>query len=170
MDTTEMLNRIKTRDFRAYCQLTEDYGWKLYSRIRDRVEDGEKANAAFHETLSSFRGDLTDNDGDDAIEALLFAYAEKVCSRMEHPSGELAESPRSDSETPTEVLRSGREKKAAKRTRQPGGFWFGLCIVLLFMGMMAALWVILGLLMDMNFIPELDLGYSWFNMYIAPWF
>ena len=37
-------------------------------------------------------------------------------------------------------------------------------------GILAALWVITGLLMDMGFLPDIDMGYSWFNMNIAPWF
>ena len=42
--------------------------------------------------------------------------------------------------------------------------------IALFAGILAALWVIAGLLMDMGFLPYIDMGYSWFNMNIAPWF
>ena len=47
---------------------------------------------------------------------------------------------------------------------------FGLGVVVLSFGIAAVLWVILGLLMDMQLLPEFDLGYSWFSANIAPWF
>ena len=94
MDTTEMLDRIKAKDFKALFQLTEDYGWNLYSRLRKRFSDPELVNAAFNETISDFCSDLSGNDGKDAIESLLNAYAEKVCLRMEQaPTCSIAFSP-----------------------------------------------------------------------------
>lgn len=47
---------------------------------------------------------------------------------------------------------------------------FGLGVGVLSLGIAAAIWVILGLLMDMQLLPELDLGYAWFSANIAPWF
>lgn len=47
---------------------------------------------------------------------------------------------------------------------------FGLGIGVLSLGIAAVLWVIVGLLMDMQLLPEIDLGYSWFSANIAPWF
>lgn len=180
MDTIEMLNRIKTRDFKAYCQLTEDYGWKLYSRIRERFDDAQKANAVFNETLSCFCSDLTDHEGDDALDALLLAYAEKVCSRMEQNEQQtelqnvqqnreeqfVSEVPDDSEDIMEEETAPPKKDKVSTR----GSFGFRLCIFLLLLGILAVIWIILGLLMDMNLIPQLDLGYTWFNANIAPWF
>ncbi|MGN0627421.1 MAG: hypothetical protein ACI4IT_05610 [Oscillospiraceae bacterium] len=172
MDTIEMLNRLKSKDFKAYCQLTENYGQKLYSHIRDRFDDKEKANAAFHETLVDFCGSITDFGGDDVIEYLLLACAEDVCDRMERESRDADEITWGTEKAQKKSAVSAHKK--AKKTKRPvsgsGRLGFGLCIALLVLGMAAALWVILGLLMDMNLIPQIDLGYEWFNLHVAPWF
>lgn len=180
MDTTEMLDRIKEKDFKALFQLTEDYGWNLYSRLRKRFSDPELVNAAFNETISDFCSDLSGNDGKDAIESLLYAYAEKVCRRMEQApkcsiafSSPAAEFPNGfPNDAPDDFPNPAPAKKGKpeKRERRRGGFGFALCVLILLVGIAAALWVILGLLMDMQLIPYLDLGYSWFNMHVAPWF
>ena len=59
------------------------------------------------------------------------------------------------------------QAKAEKRPWSAGRL---AAAIALFAGILAALWVIAGLLMDMGFLPYIDMGYSWFNMNIAPWF
>lgn len=50
-------------------------------------------------------------------------------------------------------------------------FFYGLCILLLILGITAALWFLIGILVDMEILPaSWDLGYSWFNDHIAFWF
>ncbi|MGN0628693.1 MAG: hypothetical protein ACI4IW_03585 [Oscillospiraceae bacterium] len=171
MDTIEMLNRLKSKDFKAYCQLTENYGQKLYSHIRERFNDKDKANAAFHETLSDFCSILTNYNGSDAVEYLLLACADNVCDQMEQMQQGAAETAGESEKTQiTRVSKRRKTKKNAGRASGTGRFGFGLCAALLLLGMAAALWVILGLLMDMGFIPQIDLGYEWFNFNVAPWF
>ena len=53
---------------------------------------------------------------------------------------------------------------------QSHGVGRGLAIAVLSVCAAAMLWVIAGLLMDMGFIPEADLGYAWFNANVTPWF
>lgn len=43
-------------------------------------------------------------------------------------------------------------------------------LVLLTVAALALLWTIVGLLMDIRIIPEMDFGYEWFNMNVAAWF
>ena len=164
MDTIEMLNRLKSMDLKAYSQFTETYGWRLYYHIRDRVKDREKAEDIYNKTMSDFCKCLTDYEGEDAIESLPNACAENVCCRMDQIPGKASQDVR-----PIQKVSGGAEEKS-KSGKRKGRFGFALCVVLLLFGITAALWVILGLLMDMNYIPELDLGYHWFNVNIAPWF
>lgn len=172
METLEMLNRVKSKDSKAFCQLTEDYGWKVYSCIRERIGDADQVNAAFHETFSDFSSDLTSQDGSDAVEALLLAYADRVCSRMENASAKPAKA--APYAVPVPEAFRAEPSAEKKKTKEPGHgqgrIWFGLCVAVLLLGIAAAVWTILGLLMDMGYVPELDLGYSWFNVHIAPWF
>ena len=53
---------------------------------------------------------------------------------------------------------------------QSHGVGRGLAIAVLSVCAAAMLWVIAGLLMDMGFSPEADLGYAWFNANVTPWF
>ena len=91
---------------------------------------------------------------------------------MEHESRDAAEITRETEKTQKKSAVSAHKK--AKKAKRPvsgsGRFGFGLCVALLVLGMAAALWVILGLLMNMNLIPQIDLGYEWFNLHVAPWF
>ena len=47
-----------------------------------------------------------------------------------------------------------------------------LLVAVLLLAALAAVWTVLGLAMKMNLLPGIrwDLGYSWFNARIAPWF
>lgn len=173
METNELLDRIKDRDTDAYLQLTQAYGWKLYSHLRSQFEDRETADAAFNETLTNFYNSLAGGDGEDAVEALLYAYADQTCRKMnggaqsaqEIPAKPPVEPVSTVTEKPTVV--EPEEKKAPERS---GSFGFTLGVTILVIGILAALWVIIGLMMDMGILPELDLGYSWFNANLAPWF
>ena len=55
------------------------------------------------------------------------------------------------------------EGDAPKKESLALKLFYGLCIVLLIIGIAAALWIMLYMLMSMNLIPQMDLGYSWFN-------
>lgn len=143
MNSIELLNRIKKRDMDAYLQLTRDYGWKLYSYLRAQCDNKEMVDAVFDKTMKNFYDSLTADDSEDPVEAILYAYADHTCEQMHW------------------------EETAPSKISSVG---FVLGILILGVGILAALWVILGLLMDMNLIPELDLGYSWFNANVASWF
>ena len=67
------------------------------------------------------------------------------------------------------AISSGADVKKNRRFSL-SSFLLIMLIVLLSVGILAVLWTITGLMMDMGLIPEYDLGYSWFNINIAPWF
>ena len=50
-----------------------------------------------------------------------------------------------------------------KRSSNKGGFWSTLLIIFLVVMIIAALWFVVGFTMSMGLIPEVDLGYEWFN-------
>ena len=58
----------------------------------------------------------------------------------------------------------------AEDRKNPGGAGFWIAVIALGLCIMFAVWVIVGLLMDMSLLPEFDLGYDWFNANVAPWF
>ncbi len=63
-------------------------------------------------------------------------------------------------------LRMREQERASKQSRRGRGF--GRFLLILFL--LILLWVAAGILMDFGFIPQLNLGYAWFNMHIFPLF
>ena len=151
MDHNQLLDRIKERDMAAYHHLTQDYGWKLYSYLKTRFQDKETLDAVFNETLNKFYNTIAGSD--DVIEALLYSFADQTCQTM-MPGKTIA-------------VAKGNTKKASGKV---GTILFYVSFGFLLFGIFAALWVIVGLLMGLGIMPELDLGYSWFNANVFPWF
>lgn len=151
MDHDQLLKRIQDRDMTAYHQLTEEYGWKLYSHLKTRFRDKDMLDAAFHETLRQFYNTVAGSG--DVVEALLFSYADRTCQQMiQGKKPDMAVAP------------------AKKQKGKAGTIFFTIAFSVLVLGIFVALWVILGLLMDLGIMPEVDLGYSWFNAHLFPWF
>ena len=148
MDPNQLLNRLKNRDMEAYHHLTEKYGWKLYSYLKTRFQDKAKVDEALNETLHRFYSTIAGSD--DAIEALLISFAERTCQDMMGGN-----------------KRSVPEKKSSGKI---GRILFIIAISILIFCIFVALWIIVGLLMDLGIMPEVDLGYSWFSANIFPWF
>lgn len=63
-------------------------------------------------------------------------------------------------------LRIREQERATKQSRRGRGF--GRFLLILFL--LVLLWVAAGILMDFGFIPQLNLGYAWFNVYVFPLF
>ena len=185
METNDLFNRIKAKDREAFKQLTEEYGWKVYSRIRETTEDRDQADLIFNKTFSRFYNTIEDFDSNDPIEAMLCVYAAVVADEMEKSAAEGKEVRLEENEIPVtqdlvpdvEALAQGtdskkKEKKEKKARKHSGfvSFLYVIGILLLIAGIAAAVWVMAGLLMDLNILPDMDWGYSWFNANIADWF
>ena len=151
MDSNQLLNRMKDRDMVAYHYLTERYGWKLYSYLKTRFKNREQVDAAMNETLRQFYNTVAGSD--DAIEALLLSFADRTCQNMTQDRTPLA---------PT-----GQKKKKGVKI---GTILYVIAISFLLLCILGSIWVIVGLLMDLGIIPDVDLGYSWFSANIFPWF
>lgn len=151
MDSNQLLNRMKERDMVAYHYLTERYGWKLYSYLKKRLPNQEQVDAAMNETLRQFYNTVAGSD--DAIEALLISFADQTCQHMTKFQSERV---------PT-VLK--------KRTGvKIGTVLYVIAVSFLLLCILGSIWVIIGILMSLGIIPEVDLGYSWFNANMFPWF
>ena len=198
MDNNELLIRMKEKDEDAILQFMHAHGEKLYSRLLLRLGDRSLADKAFRDTIISFCKTITADDSSDPVEALLFGYADRASEDILKESldavigdtladaGALtrasagAVAPAADKAPASSAEAQPEEASAApaavpevpeqKGKARGGKGLFGLGLVVLSLGIAAVLWVILGLLMDMQLLPEIDLGYSWFSANIAPWF
>lgn len=190
-DTTDLLNRAKQKDIDAYMQLMSRYGNKVHRRLLQQTGDRNLADAMFQRTMTGFYEMLTKNLDEDAVETLLNFYADSVRRQMvgipemqvppKQASAFQAEEPpkvqnqNKPKETPPEPQAhtdepesQPTEKREAQQKKKTGNVGITIGIVLLLFGILVVLWVIVGLLMDMNVLPELDLGYTWFYSHIVP--
>ena len=189
-DTNDLLNRAKQKDIDAYMQLMYMYGSKVHKRLLEQIGDRNLADAAFQKTTTGFYKMLTKNPDEDAVETILNFYADcmvrqtvtqnipnttesrpeqrAVIKPEEQPQRKPQETPPEQIAHADEPAEQRPEKRKQKKKKKSGSVGLTIGIVLLILGILAVLWIIAGLLMDMHVLPELDLGYSWFDTHIAP--
>lgn len=176
MMNLDLLNRISTGDRDAFVQLMEAYGPGLYSRLLEKLGDRSLADAAFREIMLDFHRKLSGKGEKDAVAALLADEADAVIQRilldsMEELIDRTAEEAFSVELCPEPVpcdwptLSELPEEPAEK----PGFIWWTAVVLLIVCALMLC-WVVIGLLVSMEVLPRLDLGYSWFDANIAEWF
>lgn len=170
MDSNELLKGIQQRDTDAYLYLTQTYGWKLYAHLSAKLKDAELTNRAFNDTLAEFYNCLAGAKGEDAVESLLYAFADRTCQEMiRDPEGKTA------GEMPVKTIPAQpapQEPKTHARKKRGilASIAFWITALLLIVGILAALWIIVVLLMEMGFLPQVDLGYDWVRAKLAGWF
>lgn len=168
--TKALFKKIKGRDRKSFQLLTETYGWKLYSYIRRNTASRETADRIFSDTFIRFYDSMEEYGSDDPIETMLYLYADMVGNTPDDGSN----SSLSRWQIAQETDFSLPEVRIPKKRRTGKACWvtffYGVCIVLLLLGILAAFWILAWMLMDMNVVPRWDLGYSWFNTHIANWF
>ena len=187
MSELELLNRVKNKDREAFVEFMHKYGTKLYSKLLAKLGDRHLADAAFKETMIGFYKSLTENEGEDAISALLSGYGEEVSSKIQddyfdaviEKTADCAEnSPISRLKLPVPETKSEsiEEAEAEEQDFDEEDYnelsrpaWIFAVCALSFCALVV-LWVIIGLLWAMGTLPSFDLGYSWFNSTIAEWF
>ena len=191
MDTNSLLERIRSKDRDAFMQLMQTYGRGLYTRLLNQLGDKVLADAAFKETLVGFYNALVRSEGEDAVQALLYSYGDITGDRILESSlaqvinetvSETQLTPEPEPESPlarqagvpepeeNEEAADEKQEAAPGKEENRAGWWLGLAVGGLSVAILAALWVIAGLLMDMGLLPELDLGYEWFSANVALWF
>ena len=105
------------------------------------------------------------SDSSAAGEDAVFSIADQPEAPWSIGSGEKFDFP---DDKPRKRRNSSREKKQSGSF--VASFFYVLCIILLVIGIVAALWFLIGILADMQILPDWDLGYSWFNDHIINWF
>ena len=165
-ETKALFQKIKVRDKRSFEALSDAYGWKLYSHIRSNTKEREQADDVFRRTFSEFYNSLQNYDGDDPIEAMLFSCADRITfeSRTED---EIQPADLQHTLSLPIVDSSVYEKKQEPLWLK---IFYSICIIVLILGILTAVWVMAWMLMSMNLIPQYDFGYSWFNLHIADLF
>ncbi len=197
MDSLELLHGLQAHDDEAFRTIARTYGKSVYERLLARSGNPALAKQALKAALTDLYAAVSAADNRDPVEALLFTFAERAQSAMQQNAGnERMEAPVRSAADAGDNTSAMREAKATARgletdnRRAPvgadmppaqqalppdsepkkHGFGRTAAVILLCVGILLMLWVIAGLLMDMELLPPVDLGYEWFNRQIAPWF
>ena len=179
MESRELLCRIKAGDDEAFRTMVLTYGKPVYLRLLER--SGNKGDrGALGEARSDRYSATKMANSKDLVEALLYSRAEEIqadmlrrsCERLFYTAtnANAPELPRTQPEIKRADVQPSDIPIQAKAEKRPWSAGRLAAAIALSAGILAALWVIAGLLMDMGFLPYIDMGYSWFNMNIAPWF
>ena len=167
MSYADLLERMQSKDPGAFLDMTERYGWAVYSTIRQKHPDQAVADRIYDETMNSFYHYLSQSTAEDPLEALLCAYADHV-SPVEDVCGKA----RQCSDAPPQLQRRPQEFPAQNVRKSSGlkTFWMVLLVLLILVVLLALLWLTAGVMMAMEYIPFYDFGYSWFDANIFDFF
>ena len=190
MDIIDVLTRISRNDTGAFRELMQTYGKGVYLALFERSGDRQLAVAATKRAFITLYAELNARPGVDpaenlltlralteqerALEAERSAIADDVlcahdAKRETKPCARFA----ANEERATAIDFSGadEEEPCENTIRQKrSGAGRIIAAAALSLGIVAALWVIAGLLMSMELIPQAPLGYAWFNANVAQWF
>lgn len=162
---SDLLDRMKSNETEAFLEMTDRYGWAIYSAIREKYTDHDVADKVYNETMNAFYHSLADSDAEDPLEALLYGFASRIS-----PDNLLFAQEKNA--TPEIQLHQSElvSRNIVTSAKKQKGFGHSLTVLLLLIIIAASLWVIAAFLMKMNYIPYYDLGYSWFNTNVIPYF
>jgi len=159
MSYSDLLDRMKNRDTEAFLEMTDRYGWAVYSAIREKHADHDEADRIYQETMNGFYHSLLNPAAEDPLEALLCTFADQISDKI--PDSLPPE--REKENQPPKIRLYDEPQPVSASAGKKHGFWYGLGILLVLVAIAAVLWCMAGLLMDMQVIPYCDLGYSWFH-------
>lgn len=162
MSYCDLLERIQNNDTNAFLEMTDRYGWSVYSAIREKHPDAAEADKIYNETMNDFYRCLAGTNSDDPLEAILCAFANRSVS--EKMSSDLTLTEIQNAPPRIQLQHSvSFEDNIQPTKRKRKGFLHFISIFMILIAIILMLWYIAYLLMEMNYIPYIDLGYSWFR-------
>lgn len=169
MSYSDLLDRMKGKDTDAFLEMTERYGWPVYSAIRRKYADRVMADRIYNETMNRFYHSLSISDAEDPLEALLCAFADQISpDQLKFDSSITANENKAPEIKLLNVEPSTMD--SGTKVRRKKGFLHHFSLLFLMVVIALLLWFVTGLLMEMNFIPYYDLGYSWFTANLVQFF
>lgn len=148
---------------RARSRQNELISHAIEQSINDTLDQMKCQNAAHDLEESSILPAAIPTEADPVEKAAVI----ETCHTLNEDADSGAD--KESEQAPVPVTTMDREQSKAKKRRHmgPGAV---LLIVLLSIGIIAMVWLIVGLVMSVGVLPRADWGYQWFNMNIAPWF
>lgn len=170
MSYCDLLERMMQKDTDAFLEMTDRYGWALYSEIRKKHPNKEIADKIYDDTMQLFYRSLQNPACEDPMEALLCAFSEKIGESGEMP-GDIRENMElnEDIQIPAIQLQQTKADMRVTSKKRKVSIWFKLAMVLVLAGFAAVIWIGVGLMMEAGVLPYYDLGYTWFAGIAAHW-
>jgi hypothetical protein len=167
MSYCDLLERMMQKDTDAFLEMTDRYGWALYSEIRKKYRNQETADRIYDETMQLLYRSLQNPDCEDPMEAVLCALAETIGrNQIQDGFGIVTDE---DIQPPTIQLPQTKADLRTVPRKRKAGFWFKFAMVLVAVGFAAVIWIGVGLLMEAGVLPYYDFGYTWFAAIAANW-
>jgi len=168
MSYCDLLERMMQKDTEAFLEMTDRYGWALYSEIRRKYPNKADADRIYDETMQYFYRCMQNPACEDPMEAVLCAFADKIAEKQGLRADPFAKlEPDEMMQPPSLQLRQTKADIRVTARKRKGRFWFRLGMFLVLAGFAAVLWIGLGLMMEAGMIPYYDLGYTWFSAIAA---
>lgn len=162
MSYCDLLERMMQKDSDAFLEMTDRYGWALYSEIRKKHPDKAEADRIYDETMQQFYRSLQNPACDDPMEALLCAFAAQISGKKGVSADFLTMPDPLDDIQPPPVQVPAATVFDPVNHRKKNRFWYRMAVLVLLFGTAAVIWMGIGLMMVMEIIPYYDLGYAWF--------
>ena len=162
MSYSDLLLRMKMHDADAFLDMTNSYGWSLYSYIRKKYPDKRQADKVYQETMQRFWFCLQSDEFEDPMEALLCAFSDQISVDVEREAAVHETQTTNLEENPPAVrIASSIQKKndaPKQHSNLLGSILLSFMMLLIFI---FCVWIILGFLMEYGVISYMDLGYTW---------
>lgn len=169
MSYCDLLERMMQKDTEAFLELTDRYGWALYSEIRKKHPNKEVADKIYDDTMQQFYCSLQNPACEDPVEALLCAFADKIGTSKNNSATFQNTGIWKDVQPPDIRLQQTEADIHVNVRKKKTSFWFKLAMMLGVAGFVAVIWVGVGLMMEAGMLPYYDLGYTWVTSIVAEW-
>lgn len=170
MSYCDLLTRMMQKDTDAFLELTDRYGWPLYSEIRRKHPNKAEADRIYNETMQYFYHCLQNAACADPVEALLLAFSDQIAEKLDHSDEIFMNTEQEWNMNPPYIqLDQTKADLYVAVSKKKRNTWFRLGILFVLMGFATVVWLGLGLMMEAGKIPYYDIGYSWFLDMVSCW-
>lgn len=200
MNNDELIKRIQAGDKEAFKTIYAAYGRDVYLRARKELGSDTAAKSVVKQTFLNLQREIMRAGAPADLGVRIYELSEKELQLLRILAGESAEAvfeqtaqktaeagAQSEATAETELpplerargymsaeeTGKGKRKKRVKGetgAQKRGAGAVVLSALLLTVFLLLLVWVGAGILMDLDILPSIDLGYGWFNAHVFPLF
>ncbi|MEL7603340.1 MAG: hypothetical protein AAGU77_09320 [Bacillota bacterium] len=181
MEANELLARVHEGNEEAFRLLFAQYGEALHQSMMERCHDKRLAREALKDVFQKAYTTLRNSEQPDgtalwlnelamnSLEERLAAQKQAVAALEESQRGQENAAPETfdreagGAERIISDVRKGMDTSAACKTPHVSGTAIAIILIVL---LLLIIWYIVGALMRMGMLPNVDLGYSWFSSHV----